>query len=126
MAPTRKIYALKRIRLGGRDGEAAAGFIDEIGLLQRLRNKPNIIQLIDAEACLPCPYQGSLLGAVRRTCKGTDTACDAQHRGTCFHSCGQYRWLAACLKKTVLVLWQTRILQNTNGDSLARQRSARP
>ena len=43
MAPTRKIYALKRIRLTGRDSEAAAGFIDEITLLQRLRNKPNII-----------------------------------------------------------------------------------
>ena len=53
MAPTRKIYALKRIRLTGRDSEAAAGFIDEITLLQRLRNKPNIIQLIDAEVPPP-------------------------------------------------------------------------
>ena len=49
MAPNRKIYALKRIRLTGRDHEAAAGFIDEITLLQRLRGKSNIIQLIDAE-----------------------------------------------------------------------------
>lgn len=53
MAPNRKIYALKRIRLQGRDREAASGFIDEIALLQRLRGKSNIIQLIDAEVtCL--------------------------------------------------------------------------
>jgi serine/threonine protein kinase len=49
MAPSRKIFALKRIRLTGRDQEAAAGFIDEITLLQRLRGHSNIIQLIDAE-----------------------------------------------------------------------------
>ncbi|KAK9828905.1 hypothetical protein WJX72_002702 [[Myrmecia] bisecta] len=49
MAPNRKIYALKRIKLQGRDAEAASGFIDEITLLQRLRNKQNIIQLVDAE-----------------------------------------------------------------------------
>lgn len=49
MAPNRKIYALKRIKLQGRDKEAAAGFIDEINLLQRLRGKLNIIQLLDAE-----------------------------------------------------------------------------
>lgn len=49
MAPSRKIFALKRIRLTGRDHEAAAGFIDEITLLQRLRGHSNIIQLIDAE-----------------------------------------------------------------------------
>ena len=52
MAPSRKIYALKRIRLTGRDHEAAAGFIDEITLLQRLRGHSNIIQLIDAEVTL--------------------------------------------------------------------------
>eukprot|EP00891_Asterochloris_glomerata_P001090 jgi/Astpho2/1090/e_gw1.00019.25.1_t len=49
MAPTRKIYALKRIKLQGRDREAASGFIDEITLLQRLQGCQNIIQLIDAE-----------------------------------------------------------------------------
>ncbi|KAL6771913.1 hypothetical protein ACKKBG_A28265 [Auxenochlorella protothecoides x Auxenochlorella symbiontica] len=49
MAPNRKIFALKRIRLTGRDSEAAAGFIDEITLLNSLRGKSNIIQLIDAE-----------------------------------------------------------------------------
>ena len=49
MAPNRKIYALKRIKLQGRDAEAATGFIDEITLLQALKGKPNIIQLIDAE-----------------------------------------------------------------------------
>jgi serine/threonine-protein kinase TTK/MPS1 len=49
MAPNRKIFALKRIKLTGRDAEAASGFIDEISLLQRLRAKSNIIQLVDAE-----------------------------------------------------------------------------
>jgi serine/threonine-protein kinase TTK/MPS1 len=49
MAPNRKIYALKRIKLQGRDAEAATGFIDEITLLQALRGKQNIIQLVDAE-----------------------------------------------------------------------------
>ncbi len=57
MAPNRKIYALKRIRLTGRDHEAATGFINEIKLLQSLRGYSNIIQLIDAEvlpAGAPC------------------------------------------------------------------------
>jgi hypothetical protein len=49
MGPSCKIYALKRIRLAGRDAEAASGFIDEINLLLSLRNKPNIIQLIDSQ-----------------------------------------------------------------------------
>ena len=46
MAPNRKIYAMKRIKLSGRDAESAAGFLDEITLLKRLRGKSNIIQLI--------------------------------------------------------------------------------
>ncbi len=49
MAPNKKIFALKRIRLNGRDQEAATGFLDEITLLARLRGKSNIIQLIDSE-----------------------------------------------------------------------------
>jgi Protein kinase domain len=49
MAPNRKIFALKRIRLNGRDTEAANGFLDEITLLNKLRGKANIIQLVDAE-----------------------------------------------------------------------------
>ena len=53
MAPNRKIYALKRIKLQGRDAEAATGFIDEITLLQALRGKQNIIQLVDAEVRQP-------------------------------------------------------------------------
>jgi serine/threonine-protein kinase TTK/MPS1 len=48
MAPNHKIFALKRIRLAGRDAEAAAGFVDEITLLHKLRGKANIIQLVDA------------------------------------------------------------------------------
>ena len=59
MAPSRKIYALKRIRLAGRDREAAAGFIDEIALLNRLRGNANIIQLFDAEvAAATCSDRG--------------------------------------------------------------------
>ena len=49
MAPNKKIFALKRIRLNGRDEEAATGFLDEITLLARLKGKSNIIQLIDSE-----------------------------------------------------------------------------
>lgn len=49
MAPNRKIFALKRIKLQGKDSEASRGFVDEITLLQRLRGKQNIIQLVDAE-----------------------------------------------------------------------------
>ncbi|PRW45719.1 hypothetical protein C2E21_5938 [Chlorella sorokiniana] len=49
MAPNRKIFALKRIRLQGRDAEAASGFLDEIKLLNSLAGRSNIIQLIDSE-----------------------------------------------------------------------------
>lgn len=49
MAPNKKIFALKRIHLNGRDKEAATGFLDEITLLTRLKGKSNIIQLIDSE-----------------------------------------------------------------------------
>jgi serine/threonine-protein kinase TTK/MPS1 len=49
MAPNKKIFALKRIRLNGCDAEAASGFLDEITLLAKLRGKSNIIQLIDSE-----------------------------------------------------------------------------
>lgn len=62
MAPNRKIFALKRIRLTGRDAEAASGFIDEIRLLQSLRSQPNIIQLIDAEVSLATQACLILLG----------------------------------------------------------------
>ncbi len=56
MAGNRKIFALKRIRLQGRDEEAASGFIDEIELLRKLEGKLNIIQLIDAEVCHVPPW----------------------------------------------------------------------
>jgi serine/threonine-protein kinase TTK/MPS1 len=52
MGPGCKIFALKRIRLAGRDSEAASGFIDEINLLNSLRDKPNIIQLVDSQVCV--------------------------------------------------------------------------
>ena len=58
MAPNRKIFALKRIKLQGKDTEASKGFVDEITLLQRLRGKQNIIQLVDAEVhFLPAPMK---------------------------------------------------------------------
>lgn len=44
-----KIYALKRIKLKGRDYATAYGFCQEIGYLNKLKGKNNIIQLIDYE-----------------------------------------------------------------------------
>ncbi|XP_011097727.2 LOW QUALITY PROTEIN: uncharacterized protein LOC105176570 [Sesamum indicum] len=43
------IYALKKIKLRGRDYSTAYGFCQEIEYLNRLRGKNNIIQLIDYE-----------------------------------------------------------------------------
>lgn len=57
MSSDRKIYALKRIKLEGKDPEATKGFMDEIKLLQRLKGKPSIIQIVDWEA----QHSGSLL-----------------------------------------------------------------
>ncbi|XP_073146728.1 serine/threonine-protein kinase MPS1 [Henckelia pumila] len=44
-----RIYALKRIKLKGRDYATAYGFCQEIKYLNRLKGKNNIIQLIDYE-----------------------------------------------------------------------------
>lgn len=44
-----KIYALKKIKLRGRDYATAYGFCQEIEYLNRLKGKHNIIQLIDYE-----------------------------------------------------------------------------
>ncbi|KAL1533670.1 dual-specificity kinase [Salvia divinorum] len=43
------IYALKKIKLKGRDYATAFGFCQEIGYLNKLRGKNNIIQLVDYE-----------------------------------------------------------------------------
>ncbi|KAM0835741.1 hypothetical protein ACQ4PT_062746 [Festuca glaucescens] len=43
------IYALKKIKLRGRDYPTAYGFCQEIGYLNNLKGKSNIIQLIDYE-----------------------------------------------------------------------------
>lgn len=48
------IYALKKIKLKGRDYPTALGFCQEIEYLNRLKGKSNIIQLIDYEVC--CPF----------------------------------------------------------------------
>jgi serine/threonine protein kinase len=50
LACNRQIYALKRVRLANKDPEAIQGFIEEITLLKQLRNTPNIIQLVNAQA----------------------------------------------------------------------------
>jgi serine/threonine-protein kinase TTK/MPS1 len=54
-----RIYALKKIKLRGRDYATAYGFCQEIEYLNRLRGKDNIIQLIDYEVLCPttalCP-----------------------------------------------------------------------
>ncbi|GAB2272739.1 Serine/threonine kinase mps1 [Dionaea muscipula] len=59
------IYALKKIKLKGRDYATAYGFCQEILYLNKLKGKSNIIQLIDYEVhCLhrralpPCPHVG--------------------------------------------------------------------
>ncbi|KAG8062262.1 hypothetical protein GUJ93_ZPchr0003g17742 [Zizania palustris] len=44
-----KIYALKKIKLKGRDYPTAYGFCQEIEYLNKLKGKSNIIQLIDYE-----------------------------------------------------------------------------
>ncbi|GER37766.1 kinase family protein [Striga asiatica] len=44
-----KIYALKRIKLKGRDYATAYGFCQEIQYLNKLKGKNNIIQLVDYE-----------------------------------------------------------------------------
>lgn len=46
------IYALKKIKLRGRDYPTAYGFCQEIEYLNKLKGKSNIIQLIDYE--VPC------------------------------------------------------------------------
>ncbi|XP_010539632.1 PREDICTED: probable serine/threonine-protein kinase mps1 [Tarenaya hassleriana] len=43
------IYALKKIKLKGRDYATSYGFCQEIGYLKKLKGKNNIIQLIDYE-----------------------------------------------------------------------------
>ncbi|KFK42168.1 hypothetical protein AALP_AA2G219900 [Arabis alpina] len=43
------IYALKKIKLKGRDYATAYGFCQEIGYLKKLKGKTNIIQLVDYE-----------------------------------------------------------------------------
>ncbi|XP_073352214.1 serine/threonine-protein kinase MPS1 isoform X5 [Aegilops tauschii subsp. strangulata] len=48
----RAIYALKKIKLKGRDYPTAYGFCQEIGYLNKLKGKSNIIQLIDYEQML--------------------------------------------------------------------------
>lgn len=46
------IYALKKIKLKGRDYATAYGFCQEIEYLKKLKGKNNIIQLIDYEVCV--------------------------------------------------------------------------
>lgn len=45
------IYALKKIKLKGRDYATAYGFCQEIEYLNKLKGKNNIIQLVDYEVC---------------------------------------------------------------------------
>ncbi|CAG9463572.1 unnamed protein product [Pedinophyceae sp. YPF-701] len=49
IGPDNRIYALKRIKLDGRDPEASRGFLDEVSLLKRLQGRDNIVRLIDSE-----------------------------------------------------------------------------
>ncbi|KAJ8903478.1 hypothetical protein NDN08_004585 [Rhodosorus marinus] len=49
MGPDRKIYALKKVRIGKKDQSTISSYANEIKLLMRLRGKPHIVQLFDAE-----------------------------------------------------------------------------
>lgn len=49
MGPDRKIYALKRVRVAKKDLATISSYANEIKLLMRLRGKPHIVQLFDAE-----------------------------------------------------------------------------
>ena len=51
-----RIYALKKIKLKGRDYATAYGFCQEIEYLNRLKGKDNIIQLIDYEVLCSMAY----------------------------------------------------------------------
>ena len=52
LSPDGDLYALKRIKLQKTDKKYMASFTNEITLLNRLRNNPNIICLIDSEVNL--------------------------------------------------------------------------
>ncbi|RID56322.1 hypothetical protein BRARA_G03528 [Brassica rapa] len=58
------IYALKKIKLKGRDYATAYGFCQEIGYLKKLKGKTNIIQLIDYEVTDKCLLQEVLNGTM--------------------------------------------------------------
>lgn len=49
MAPNCSILAIKRVNLIDQDQQSRASFLQEIELLSRLQEYPNIIQLIDSE-----------------------------------------------------------------------------
>lgn len=53
LGPDFHIYAMKRIKLRRTDTSSTANFRNEIRLLERLRGRSNIVQLIDAEIDLP-------------------------------------------------------------------------
>ncbi|CAF2065471.1 unnamed protein product [Brassica napus] len=58
------IYALKKIKLKGRDYATAYGFCQEIGYLKKLKGKTNIIQLIDYEVTDKCLLQEVMNGTM--------------------------------------------------------------
>lgn len=49
LAPNRKVYAVKRVRVSSGRPQDYKSFLDEIALLERLRGRPNIIHLFDSE-----------------------------------------------------------------------------
>lgn len=44
-----QLYAIKRVDISKNDAESRNSFINEINLLQKLRDHPQIISLVDAE-----------------------------------------------------------------------------
>ena len=99
ISPQRKVYALKRIRLTGLDTESAQGFVDEIHLLRRLKGKPSIIQLVDAEV----RRAHSLLPSSSITVG----ACTCQSRGAWWHGNGSFATDAMSARRCSTALWRT-------------------
>jgi hypothetical protein len=112
MGPSCKIYALKRIRLAGRDAEAASGFIDEINLLLRLRNKPNIIQLIDSQVITrPAPVHHNTAQAhkpcsTQRLCLSR-SAVSMLMVGRKNYGAGLHCWVLQHTISVVYIMWHT-------------------
>lgn len=63
MGENKQIYAVKRVKLNG-DLSALEAIRNEIRLLQKLRGRPHIIELIDFQECLDQNVIWMVLGVI--------------------------------------------------------------